>query len=41
MSDQPLNKFFNMNQTFAGRSANRRMKYGYQYSPYGTYIRIR
>ena len=34
--DQPLNKFFNTNQRFAGLSANRRMKYGYQYSPYGT-----
>ena len=32
----PLNKFFSTNHRFAGLSANRRMKYGYQYSPYGT-----
>src|SRR5829696_3897103 len=33
---QPLRKFFITNQTLAGRSASRRMKYGYQVFPYGT-----
>ena len=32
----PLRKFLRTNQTFAGRSASRRMKYGYQVFPYGT-----
>ena len=34
------NMFFAMNSTFAGRSARRRMKYGYHSVPNGMYTRI-
>src|SRR5205085_5301716 len=33
LSPQPLSMFFSTNQTLAGRSARRRMKYGYQVLP--------
>ena len=36
-----LKKFRIRNIAFAGRSASRRMKYGYHAVPYGTYTRTR
>jgi hypothetical protein len=38
---QPLKRDFKMKNPFAGRSAKRRVKYGYQLSPNGTYTRTK